>query len=345
MSDVHCLEMLNVLCPMHVVIGPDGTIECAGPTVEKLLPDGYLIGRPFLDIFTIDRPRAIHSVAALQELAGTKLHLQFRDPPHRTLKGVLMVGPGAGQITVNLSFGIFVVDAIQEYGLTAADFAATDLTIEMLYLVEAKSAAMEASRQLNARLQTARISAEKQALTDTLTGLKNRRAMDQDLARLISNRDSFALMHVDLDFFKAVNDTLGHAAGDHVLHEVAKVMLEETRSNDTVARVGGDEFVILVKGVEDKDKLERIGERVIARLSVPIPFEDKTCRISASIGTVLAGSYSATDADQMLGDADAALYASKRAGRGRHTFFELDMRNETQTVIDRVDPETWTKTA
>ena len=152
-----------------------------------------------------------------------------------------------------------------DYALVSSDFAATDLAIEMLYLVEAKSAAMEASRKLNLRLQGAMIAAEEQAFTDTLTGLKNRRAMDHVLARLIEAGREFALMHIDLDFFKAVNDTLGHAAGDHVLQNVARIMVEETRSDDTVARVGGDEFVILFDGLTDRETLVRVAERIIQK--------------------------------------------------------------------------------
>lgn len=233
-------------------------------------------------------------------------------------------------MTVNLSFGISVVDAVREFDLTAADFAATDLTVEMLYLVEAKSAAMEASRQLNERLQSAREEAEQQALTDTLTGLKNRRAIDQEIFEALASREPFALMHADLDFFKAVNDTMGHAAGDHVLQEVSHIMTGETREVDSVGRVGGDEFVILLKGPQDSEVIDRIAQRIIDKLQVPIPFEDQFCQISGSIGTVVAGDYLNPTADQLLGDADAALYAAKHAGRGCHVFFAPHMRETSK---------------
>lgn len=193
----------------------------------------------FLDRFDLRRPRAVMSMADLMASSGVKLHLRFRDPPATGLKGVLMPLPGGQGAIVNLSFGISILDAVRDYRLTSGDFAATDLAIEMLYLVEAKSAAMEASRLLNQRLQGARIAAEEQAFTDTLTGLKNRRAMDHVLGRVIATQMPFAVMHVDLDFFKAVNDRLGHAAGDHVLQEVARIMIDATRrGKDTVARTG-----------------------------------------------------------------------------------------------------------
>ena len=329
MSGTKCYKMLDVMCPMHLILGRSGTIGFAGPTAQKIYPQG-LIGRNFLDIFEIKRPREISDISALYERTGVRLNLRFRDPPHRQLKGVVVEGPEVGQMTVNLSFGISIVDAVSEFRLTVADFAATDLTVEMLYLVEAKSAAMEASRQLNQRLQVARVEAEEQALTDTLTGLKNRRAMDHELAGIISAGHPFALKHADLDVFKAVNDTLGHAAGDYVLQAVAEIMNDETRDGDVAARVGGDEFVLLIKGTEDHVLVDRIAQRIIKRLGEPIDFAGDLCRISCSIGTVLSGAYAQPTADQLLGDADAALYAAKKAGRCMHLFFAADMRDASK---------------
>ena len=324
-------DMLDVLCPMHVVLRANGEILSCGPTVQKIVPQS-VVGSRFLDVFNIKRPRKIASMDALIENAGVRLKLQLRDMPDSQLQGVVMPGPDAGQMVVNLSFGISVVDAVSYYDLTAADFAATDLTVEMLYLVEAKSAAMEASRRLNERLEIARVEAQEMALTDTLTGLKNRRAVDLELSAVLDEGTPFALMHIDLDFFKAVNDTLGHAAGDYVLQRVAAIMNRETRKVDVVARVGGDEFVILIKGTEDHAHIDRIGKRIIEKLQTPMCFENEICRISGSIGTVVAGDYTDPTADLLLGDADAALYAAKHAGRGCHLFFSPTMRDMPQTA-------------
>lgn len=325
MSASRCFELLDVLCPMHVVFDGSGRIEHAGPTIEKIVQGG-LTGCMFLDVFEINRPGKISTYETLRDFTGVKLSLGLRTPPHCQLKGVVMHGPSSEQMTANLSFGISIADSVRAFELTAADFAPTDLTVEMLYLMEAKSAAMDASHQLNQRLQVARVAAERQALTDTLTGLWNRRAMDQELSRAISQNGVFALMQVDLDHFKAVNDTLGHAAGDHVLQYVAGVMLDETRKSDIVIRMGGDEFVILIKGAGDKVTLDRIADRIIARLQLPISFQTETCRISASIGTAIFDPDSETSADQLLNDADAALYAAKNAGRGRHVIFAPQLR-------------------
>jgi diguanylate cyclase (GGDEF)-like protein len=324
--------MLDTLCPMHVVLNATGHVVHAGPTFGKLITDAPPAGRRFLELLELKRPNVGHSMADLRRAGRVKLHFQLRAEPRTHLKGVLVtlpetgrLGPGGGVI-VNLSFGISVIDAVRDLGLTSADFAATDLAIEMLYLIEAKSAAMEASRKLNLRLQGAKIAAEEQAFTDTLTGLKNRRAMQPVLDRLMETERDFVLMNLDLDFFKSVNDRMGHAAGDHVLQRVARRMVSETRGDDTLIRTGGDEFVLIFAGLTDRDRVAEIAGRLIARLERPILFGGEDCRISASIGTSLSCDYARVDPDRMMRDADAALYAAKDQGRGRHVIFEPSLR-------------------
>ncbi|MEM6372425.1 MAG: diguanylate cyclase [Pseudomonadota bacterium] len=326
---------LDVLCPMHIVLSDSGEVLHAGPTVQKLWPDEPLKGRMFLDAFDLKRPRNISTMDQLRAAAGTKLHLQMRNARETEIKGVLMPAPEPGHSIVNLSFGISVVDAVTDYALTSADFAATDLTIEMLYLVEAKSAAMDASRKLNLRLQGAMIAAEEQAFTDTLTGLKNRRAMDHVLARHVEWGTRFGLMQVDLDWFKAVNDTLGHAAGDYVLQTVARIMVEETRESDTVARVGGDEFVIILPYANSVGVLEGIGQRIIDQLSKPITYQGDICKISASIGMAFYDPDMPRSLSEIMDDADVALYASKANGRATQTLYDPSLRDRPTPPLER----------
>ncbi len=307
-------QALGWLMPMFVWVGPDGTIRDAGATLRKIAGDRPLIGAAFAECFAPRRAGGRDPVDLAQPV-GQRLHLLFARPPATYLRGVA-VPLAAGQgVLVNLSFGHAVTDAVRDHDLTDADFAATDLTVDLLFLAEAKTAVMAELRDLNQRLQGAKSAAEEQALTDTLTGLRNRRAMDQALAAAIATGKSFALMHLDLDFFKQVNDTLGHAAGDHVLREVARVLVEETRTSDTIARVGGDEFVIIMPGLADEARLAAVATRILVRLAQPIDHEGQPCRIAGSIGTTLSTFYDRPDADRMLMDADRALYASKHRGR------------------------------
>lgn len=308
--------LFDRLCPMHVNLGPTGHLRRVGPTLAKLRPDRRMTGGRFLELFELQRPRSATTMHDLLALAGQPLHLRFRDEPCTALKGVLMPLPGADGAIVNLSFGISVLEAVRDYDLTSTDFAATDLAIELLYLVEANTAAMDASRKLNQRLEVARVAAQEQAYTDTLTGLKNRRALDHVLSRVAGHGRDFALMHLDLDFFKTVNDSLGHAAGDHVLQQAARIMVAETRAEDTVARVGGDEFVLLFNRGIDRRTLRAIAQRLIDRLEQPIPFGGRTCRISASIGGLCSVDATSRDPARMMQEADLALYAAKNAGRG-----------------------------
>lgn len=310
--------LLETLCPMFALVDECGHIRQVGPTLQKLRPDTALIGRNFLDVFELIRPRAVTTLPALMSMAGARVHLRFLNEPRTALKGLVAPLPDGGGAVINLSFGISILDAVRDYALTSADFSGTDLAIELLYLVEAKSAAMEASRSLNLRLQGAMLAAEEQAYTDTLTGIRNRRAMDHMLGHLISTDTRFALMNLDLDFFKFVNDRLGHAAGDFVLQNAARIMVEETRGDDIVARVGGDEFVIFFKGLSDEAVLAEIANRIITRLQEPVVVQGETCRISASIGMALSTQFKQPDAAGMLKAADQALYQAKRDGRSRH---------------------------
>lgn len=321
MSRDELAEILTRLCPMFVLLDGEGQIDRVGPTLQKLLPDAPMAGQRFLDLFKLDRPRAVTSMPDLLARSGAKLHLTLRAAPDTALKGVIVPFPDASGAVVNLSFGISVLEAVRDYALNSADFSATDLTIELLYLVEAKSAAMDASRKLNLRLQDAMIAAEEQAYTDTLTGLRNRRAMDYVLDRLVAGGGRFSVMHMDLDFFKQVNDTMGHAAGDHVLQTVARIMQEEARGSDTIARVGGDEFVMIFENLVDRHRLESIANKLISRIRRPILYKHQVCRVSISIGTLVSPEDEPADAERILQQADLALYAAKHAGRGQHVFY------------------------
>ena len=308
-------EGVDALMPLHLQLDRQMRITHLGPTLGKLL-GADAIGRGFCELFTLRRPG---HAATLSDLLGAgRLRLELAAPPATTLRGlaVPLAGPDAGAL-VNLSFGHAVREAVRDHALSDTDFAVTDLAIELLYLSEAKTAVMGEIAKMTGRLQTARRRAEEQALTDPLTGLHNRRAMDRNLTLRIAQGHPFALMHLDLDFFKEVNDTLGHAAGDHVLSVFADILRRSVRGVDMVARVGGDEFIILLHGAESADAVSKVAARVHARVAVPVHFQGAECRFGVSIGAALSVDHPDLRADALLSAADHALYAAKSAGRGR----------------------------
>nr|WP_282449515.1 EAL domain-containing protein [Roseibium sp. CAU 1639] len=169
------------------------------------------------------------------------------------------------------------------------------------------------------------------ALHDDLTGLGNRRYLAQKFEELeqarLESGGEIAALHIDLDRFKTINDTMGHAAGDEVLLTIARRILRHIGPEDSVARIGGDEFVILMPIAGDSRRPEQLAETLLADLARPLLFEGKECRFGASVG--LARTPLARP-DQLLTTSDLALYKAKRQGRGRLGIFDRSDLEEVQ---------------
>lgn len=158
-----------------------------------------------------------------------------------------------------------------------------------------------------------------QALHDNLTGLANRTALWDHLDRRLEatgrRRPGIAVLFLDLDDFKMVNDTFSHAAGDQLLMEVARRISAELRAGDVAARVGGDEFVVLLDNVATDEAALAVARRVAQTLRAPYGFDGHEYTTTASIGVAVAGD-DLTTSDAVVAAADAAMYDAKRSGRG-----------------------------
>jgi len=268
---------------------------------------------------------------------------------HRLL---LMLHTAVGQHEVQAGQHAAKLAYIQNISLIAALFTllleallifrpAHLITCRTLEALETKTFALENARhevsKRNRQLAAMCDVAEHDALHDALTGLANRRYLQRELvercAAIGESSDGIALFQIDLDRFKDINDTLGHAAGDHILMHVADILRDCLRDGDFIARSGGDEFVVLTTECDDTETLKRIAERLIDALSKPVDHDGAVCSFSASIGIEIGIECRHgpnIDADLILSNADIALYRAKEKGRNRYEFFTEEMRNEVE---------------
>ena len=207
---------------------------------------------------------------------------------------------------------------------------AFDVT-EDVALREHLKAAKEQADAKNVELEQAKVRIEHNALHDPLTGLGNRRMLDDELTEIAGLSELVdvraAILHIDLDRFKQINDTLGHAAGDALLVHASKVLHASTRKGDIVARIGGDEFVVVVTNTTDEAYLSTLARRIITLMQQPVEYEGHLCRFGVSIGIALAEGRS-IDTAKLLVNADIALYRAKALGRNRHEFFTEALQAE-----------------
>ncbi|TAJ82016.1 MAG: EAL domain-containing protein [Gallionellaceae bacterium] len=173
----------------------------------------------------------------------------------------------------------------------------------------------------------------RQANFDALTGLPNRRMfhdrLGQELKKAARNNLPLALMFIDLDHFKEVNDTLGHDQGDLLLIEAARRITECVRESDTVARLGGDEFTVILPALEGIDSIDRIAQNIIDRLTRSFRLGQENVFVSASIGITLYPA-DAGEIETLLKNADQAMYVAKNAGRNRYSYFTYALQEAAQ---------------
>ncbi len=182
---------------------------------------------------------------------------------------------------------------------------------------------------------TARKQAERQllhnALHDTLTGLPNRAMLNQHLDAVLqptkhTEASRFAILFLDLDRFKIINDSLGHGVGDQVLIKIASILDEIVRPDDVVTRWGGDEYVILLEAITHSKEAIAVAERILGALQAPLVLDNHAVVITASIGMILDTS-GYQHASELLRDADTAMYQAKAKGKSRYEIFTPDMRS------------------
>ncbi|WP_051241399.1 EAL domain-containing protein [Azohydromonas australica] len=176
---------------------------------------------------------------------------------------------------------------------------------------------------------------------DALTGLPNRvllaDRLGQAMAAAVRSQRSLALAYVDLDGFKAINDLHGHEAGDHVLLAVAERMKECLRGSDTIARLGGDEFVAVLTDLPDQPAVLPVVQRLLRRIAEPVGLAGAELHVSGSIGVTFFPQPTKIDADQLLRQADQAMYQAKLAGKNRHHVFDVHQHASLQGRYEQIE--------
>jgi diguanylate cyclase (GGDEF)-like protein len=230
-----------------------------------------------------------------------------------------------------------------QFGLDYADWEMDDLIFVVFMLSAAMMIYGSRRYQDLSREIRARVAAEQKALDlarhDPLTGLPNRRFFDEKLDEYlgaVSATHQIAVLMLDLDGFKAVNDTYGHSAGDKALSEFSRRVSNVLRPGTFLARIGGDEFAIIKSKIDSLDDPTNLARRIAAAVAEPFVIDGVTTELGVGIGIVVAPN-DGTDPEELVRRADRALYRAKAAGRSSICFFELEMdaRVERRMQIER----------
>jgi diguanylate cyclase (GGDEF)-like protein/PAS domain S-box-containing protein len=291
------------------VLDANGTVTYQSPSVERVL--GYradeIEGRDFARLLAeTDRPRLAQIVAGVGDAyagGGTETHVIECSLRHRD--------------GTWLQFEVQHTDLLQDEHVRGVVLNSRDVS-------ERKAFEDQLAHQ---------------AFHDPVTSLANRALfadrVQHSIRRSIRGGPSIGVMFIDLDDFKTVNDSLGHAAGDTVLQEVARRLVGAVRPADTVARFGGDEFAVLLDGVRDSEEAADVAGRILRALELQYDVDGKHVYPRASVGICLAGQgVGSADAEELLRNADVAMYMAKRDSKGGYRVFEPAMH---ERVVERLE--------
>ncbi|MFS2151383.1 putative bifunctional diguanylate cyclase/phosphodiesterase [Rhizobium sp. Rhizsp42] len=296
-----------------------------------------------------DRMRDIFGVASMSETLG---YQDFRDLLHpedvgvvedamasalletEPLRGDFRIIDGTGNVRYLRAHGIVHTLEDGERILIGANWDITDdvQAKEILRKAEERAVAQ------NSELIAMRAELEFQAWHDQLTGLANRRYIERNPERLfgpIAKNDTIACLHIDLDRFKAVNDTGGHAVGDQVLQSISRRLQNLCEKGEVIARIGGDEFIVLAKCGGERAAMTGLATAIVSACQEPVTVGRRSYRVGASVGVAFQiGGHSVSP---VISDADMALYEAKRRGGGRYAVYSPRLRASALSEAAAVD--------
>ncbi len=273
------------------------------------------------------------SLTYLSEAFCARLGLELADIAGRPLQEIFAIRDSDGRaqslalkMGSRKAFSSLVVSPVNSQSDCVVNLSGRPMSDESGEFSGYRGSASDITDQFQREEETERL-----AKFDSLTGLANRhqmaRTIDATLTAFRAAKRNCAVMMLDLDRFKQVNDTLGHAAGDELLKEVASRLKRAAGKEVEIGRLGGDEFQLMLPDMDDRGELGEIAKRIIAMLSQPYSLEEGRCVIGASIGIAIAP-HDGISGDDIVKSADMALYAAKNSGRGRFRFYSGELANE-----------------
>lgn len=313
-----------------------------------LLVGGSLISLASVSRSTslIDRVASTGTATAAMERRVAKAH---RNEDNLTRLIGLALGLGVATVVViSLMVSRSIRRPLKELETGAEHFARGDLDYRIpIRRRDELGAALDMFNTMASALEDGQDDLEHRAFHDRLTGLPNSSLFHDRLLHALARQErdhrGLAVLMVDLDEFKTVNDTLGHAAGDRLLEFVADNLRASLRPSDTAARLGGDEFAVLLEDIRGRHEAVQVAERILTALTRELLIEEKEVFVKASVG--IAMSQGGETGEQVLGNADAAMYAAKARGTGGFQIFDgamhagrrerLDLKTDLQTALER----------
>ncbi|TDV57287.1 sensor domain-containing protein [Actinophytocola oryzae] len=286
-----------------IVIGANGEVESVNPAAERILAinEKETLGAP-------------STLAELYDENGVRIPYEDYPTAHTRRTGE----PRNGRIVCSVRpDGSRVWLSMSTRALNPDDGLPATVVISFSDITE--------RRQIEGRR-------EHEATHDALTGLVNRTVAIDELSRTSRARHpgSTAVLFIDLDKFKVINDSLGHGVGDRVLQVIGERLRGSTRRTDIVGRLGGDEFAVIAHDMTSPDNARALAEHIRAELNRPVSVDGRVLHIDASLGIVIARADDPRDGEALLSDADLAMYQAKTQGRGQHAFFDIELRERSQ---------------
>lgn len=274
-----------------------------------------------------------------------RLNRSRRSPLWQRLVAAVIMAVGiSGMHYTGMAAAVYPADAVllDGGGVSVAQLAVSVALVStcimlaalMISLFDAHMTSRNA--QLAASLLAANTELKQMIYRDALTQLPNRLLLEERLEEQLAGSATFALFFVDLDRFKQVNDTLGHHVGDQLIRQAADRLRAAVRESDTVARVGGDEFIVLLGESSGREEADMLARRLVSTLDKPFQIGSSVVKVSTSVGISLYPD-DGRDRHALMIHADAAMYAAKRLGRNTYQFFEPDMTSieERRITLER----------